>query len=274
MKYFLSIIFAALLFVSCDEEPVPMLPKVVPPADRVVLIEDFTGVSCANCPRGARLIENLKAQYPGSIVSLAVYTNGFDNRAPESKYDFKTAAGQELQDNISPLFGKPAAAINRVEDASSGSRFLYVADTWTPAVLQELQRNVEMNMTMTTSYNAATRTVSGTITMIPTQDFNEQVSYTIVIAENKIIDPQDDDGVIVLDYEHNHVFRDALTAPTGDVLGSSFATGEVVTRNFSYTLPAEDGWWVADNCEIIAFAHLSEGDERRVLQAVKADVVN
>lgn len=273
MKKLIYFIVLSIAFISCEEEMVPMLPRVVPPADRVVLIEDFTGVACSNCPKGARLIENLKAQYPGSIVSLAVYTRGFDNREPESKYDFRTDVGQALQDNIEVLFGKPSAAINRIIDPVNGRRFFGIPESWTAPVLEELQRPVEMNVTLTTEYDPSTRTVSGNFTMIPTKNFDEQISYTVVIAENNIIDPQNDNDEIILDYEHNHVLRDVLTDPTGDVLGTTFATGDIISRDFSYTLPDEDGWWVAENCEIIAFAHLSEGQERRVLQAAKEKVV-
>ncbi len=267
--------FSCVLFLfSCEEEPVEMLPTEIPPGDKKILIEDFTGVSCPNCPEGARLIENLKATFPDRIVSLAVYTDGFDDREPESLYDFKIEEGQMMQDYIGTLIGKPSAGINRIFNPVDMNRFFLIPSTWTTPVQNGLNANSEVNLTLVANYDSDSRIVTGGISVIPVVDIDIQVSYTIVIAESHIIDPQIDGQEVIYDYEHNHVLRDVITAPAGEVLSSSLTRGEIVNQPYSYQLPEEDGWWVAENCEIIAFVHLSQGSERRVLQVEKMDLIN
>ncbi len=250
-----------------------MLPIVVPPGNKTVLVEDFTGVSCPNCPDGARLIEDLRATYPGKIISIANYTNGFDTREPESKYQFKTEKGQQMQDYIGTLIGKPSATINRIPNPAENSPFFLLPFTWTDPVINELQRASEVNLNLDFNFDASSRRIEGTLTMIPVAEIADRLNYTIVITESHIIDPQDDNSVIILDYEHNHVLRATLTAPEGDLMGSGFEKGGIYSQNFNFTIPPENGWWVADHCEIIAFVHLTEGSERRVLQAISAYVV-
>ena len=126
---------------------------------------------------------------------------------------------------------------------------------------------------MQVEYDPSSRRVSGEIRMISVDDFDGPLNYNIAIAESGIIDPQLDNNALILDYEHNHVLRDLLTSPAGDDFGDDFKKGEIYTRAFSYTIPTEDGWWVAKNCEIIAFVHESTTNSKRVLQAVSRPVI-
>ena len=279
MKNCILFLIGLFLFASCEEEPVPLLDIEVPPGTKTVLIEDFTGVRCANCPRGARAIDNFKAinnVESKRVISVAVYTRTFDQPYPESDFNFFSEEGQELQDYIDVLIGKPAASFNRhLNDFNE--RFYLVPDSWQDPVSEELARPSEVNISLEMEYDSTSRRITGQFNMVPVIDIDETLNYTVLIAESHIIDPQlDGPGIgLVMDYEHNHVLRDILTQPSGNPLGNGnrFVTGEVYTQPFSFTIPPEDGWWVAENCEIIAFVHLADGSERRVLQAISKDVV-
>ena len=66
--------FAA-LFTACDEvsegERYISLPQVE--TKRNVLLEDFTGQFCSNCPTAHATINSLKAQYGSSLIAVSVH---------------------------------------------------------------------------------------------------------------------------------------------------------------------------------------------------------
>ncbi len=275
MKKYIFLIIISTLFIACEEEPVPMLEVVVPPGNKTVLVEDFTGVSCPNCPEGARIVENLKTIYgKDRIISVAVHSIGFDNLHPNSQYEFKTENGQQMQDHLGTLFSKPAAAINRTISPGDGGRFYTIKEKWPDGIIEELNRPSEINLSIDLNYSPQSRNVDIEITFIPVDDIEVPLNVTAIIAESGLVDPQTDLQGLVEDFVHDHVLREILTSPEGDNLGNSFKKGEIYTRSLStFTIPPQDGWWVAENCEIILFINESTSDSKRVLQTVSQKVV-
>ena len=85
-----------------------------------------------------------------------------------------------------------------------------------------------------------------------------------MILENNIIDAQEDLNEVIEDFEHNHVLRTMLTPFDGEELSSQFEKGEVVTRNYEFTLPEDENLWKVGDIEIVVFVHEQNGE---VLQA-------
>ena len=87
MKKTVYIILAcvALMLISCDEvSRDDRLTFVEPPeAGRAVLIEDYTGQYCVNCPRATEEIERLVEQYGDSVViAVAIHSGPFSKKTP------------------------------------------------------------------------------------------------------------------------------------------------------------------------------------------------
>lgn len=267
-----------LIFIGCDEKEIDIPFINVPPEDSTqlmdpptVLIEDFTGISCQNCPTGARIIDDLKATYGSDkVISVAVYTRYFDTRHEQTKYNLKTDVGQLMQDHLGTLIGKPAAAINRTIDPVTSSRFYLNNATWSVPVIEQLNREPIVNLSFEVSYDESTRLVKGEVTATALKDIDEALSYTVIVAENNIIDPQLDVDGWKIDYQHNHVLRDIVTAYDGDPFATSMAEGESVSRSISYTLPAEsDGLWRAEEIELITFVHHASASSRVIVQTTR-----
>lgn len=67
-KIVLSTLTLVLLLGSCEEIP----PTITPcQTDRVVLVEEFTGIDCVNCPIGADKLKSIADQNPGKVVVVA-----------------------------------------------------------------------------------------------------------------------------------------------------------------------------------------------------------
>lgn len=276
MKKLTILLLVSALFFGCEEQPVEMLEIIVPPGDKTVLIEDFTGVSCPNCPEGARIIENLRTIYgKDRIIPVAVHTLGFHQLHDNSQYEFRTEKGQQMQDAIDVLFSKPAAAVNRTKNPEDGSRFYNVKERWPDAVAREIATPSELNMGLTLNYNKQSREVTIDITFVPVNDIDVQLNVTALITENGLIDPQTDISEVVQEYVHDHVLRDVITSPEGNPLGTFFTKGEVYETSMKYTIPEDNTlpWWNAENCEIIVFISEATTSSKRVLQTISAKVV-
>ena len=81
--YFLSLLAAALLLISCDEvSSSKRLIYVEPPeVGRAVLIEDYTGQYCVNCPKASQEIERLLEQYGDTtVIAVAIHSGPFSKQ--------------------------------------------------------------------------------------------------------------------------------------------------------------------------------------------------
>ncbi len=90
MKITLAGIWVLLLaFSSCEE----IAPTITPcQTDRVILVEEFTGIDCVNCPIGAQKLKELSTQNPGKIVIVGIHAgyfagehNGFNLNAEDGE---------------------------------------------------------------------------------------------------------------------------------------------------------------------------------------------
>ena len=118
-----AIISIGILFASCDYVanpypeknanvgdtstcPTPTFP-VVTNHIKKIMIEDFTGHVCGNCPLGANQLHNIDSMYPGHIVGVAEHVDSYF-AAPHSGYggttppafaeDFRTIPGNTFND--------------------------------------------------------------------------------------------------------------------------------------------------------------------------------
>ena len=99
--------FVVLLAVSscCFNETSPVIPCLScddggdgPDTTEVVkkvLIEEFTGVRCVNCPQGSAEIENLLSIHGDKLVAISIHAGFFAPPYPESLYDLRTPDGDK-----------------------------------------------------------------------------------------------------------------------------------------------------------------------------------
>jgi len=277
MKY-INIFFALTILFSlssCDEKCIDIPPPPPPPENRVILIEEITGVSCPNCPAGAAAVADFKATYPDNVVSVAYHSPpNFTDLRPTSIYDFRRDEAADIETLVGGAFGRPSAAFNRVED--NGFSWNGVINSWAGAVQAELDKPGTFLLDIENSYNTDTRALTCTVT--GTSLITDAGNYFIhvMILENNIIDAQLDQATDILEYEHDHVFHKLLTnSANGEAFASSVTEGEQISRTFNFTLPVESDTervpWIAENCEIVAF--ITNGDGI-VEQAAEAHVTD
>lgn len=270
----LALLFFA--FTACEEIPPDIDPPSVgttTPVDstgevvRHVLIEEFTGVQCVNCPQGAELIETLINTHGDRLVAVSIHAGFFAEPLSESQYDLSTDTGEQLDALIGPAEGYPSAAINR-NSFGTGSNIQF-SPTWAGHIIDELAIPPKTDVRINNSYDDTARELDAEVTIDFLETITGDLSLSVLITENDIVDAQIDQPGLVENYKHKHVFRAMLSNVEGDAIDTQ-AVGTDMVKSFNYTLPAQ---WNADKCKVVAFVHQS-APELDVLQVAEVSVKN
>lgn len=282
------LVISALAFSSCNEI-MPTIPPLsdgttdpVAPTDTVfrkVLLEEFTGVSCQNCPAGSAEIENLLIAFPNNLVAVSIHAGFFareDKWHPDQQYDFRTADGDALVGSIfgGEPFSYPSASVNR--ELSATNSFFLDRVEWAGKISERITAPAAADINVTKDFNQTTRELTIDLEIIPLEVVDADARVTVMITENGITDYQKDvnapgDGWIA-DYKHKHVLRDIVTAFDGDIISPTGLTPSVTEElSFNVTIPNE---WDVNNCDIIAFIHKNSGGSKEVLQAEEAHILD
>ena len=90
LKHIAPIVVAASMLAACNPVAQDDRYELIEPAqvNRVVLIEDFTGQNCINCPAAHEVIEPLQMQYPDNVVAVSIHAGAFG--IPVDRTDFTT----------------------------------------------------------------------------------------------------------------------------------------------------------------------------------------
>jgi len=279
MKKVLSIVIVMVLGIAlipaCDivEEPylVPVDGGSGPGPDekvRKVLLEDYTGQKCPNCPEAAEIAHTLKTIYGEQLILLTVHAGFYSTPDPSGDFtaDFRTQEGTELNS----FFGFPGYPMGMVNRAGYGGSTILLKDSWEAAAAVQVDLEAQAEITITNTYNTGTRKLDCLLETEFLEDMDGTYNVCVFIAESGIISPQETEQGVNLAYEHNHVLRGSMNATWGDVVGTDgqAVAGATLTNNYSYTLPAE---WDAGNCAVVAFIYNTTTTE--VVQAEEKSVV-
>jgi thiol-disulfide isomerase/thioredoxin len=273
-KIFLASVTILFLVNSCDivEEPylVPTGGNGPGPGEKVrkVLLEDFTGQKCPNCPEAAELAHNLKTIYGEQFVLLTVHAGFYSVPDATGNFttDYRTTVGNDLNGYF-PFLGYPSGMVNRSE--YKGSVVLF-KDDWEGAVAAQVDLPAAAEVVISHEYNTTSRKLTCTLESTFLESLSGTYNICVFVTESGIVSPQQTEQGVNQNYEHNHVLRASMNGTWGDPVGTDgTATANVkLTDNFEITL---DNAWNAENCGIVAFIYNTESQE--VVQAEEAEVV-
>ncbi len=268
-----SFLFALFLFLSaCQEQPVE-IPRLTnngsgnSATEKKVLIEEFTGASCPNCPTGAAEIQSLQALHGERLVAVSIHAGFFAKKTAESKFDFLTTEGASIEQFLGEPEGYPSAVIDR-KVVDGAVQISGAVSKWAGIIAEQLDEKAKMSIEIKNTYDATNRQLSTTIALNPIETLSETLALTVYITENNIIDAQKNQNTIIKDYTHRHVFRKALTAISGTSLTETLVAGTAVTKKFTYTLPSN---WNVENCSVVAFVS-NVGTNKQVLQVEETKI--
>ncbi|MFK7796228.1 MAG: Omp28-related outer membrane protein [Aureispira sp.] len=261
---FLGTIILLLVSISCEELP----PTITPcQTDRVVLVEEFTGIDCVNCPTGAQKLKEISSQNPGKVIIVGIHAGYF--AGDHNGFNLNSPDGELLEAQyLGPVSGYPAATINR--RLFPGESDIVTAQTkWAGIINSELCERAIVSLDIVSTFDAATNKASITVDVAPSDFYittvEEDVALTIMITEDDIEGYQKTPNGIDPEYNHEHVLRDVVSVNySGDVLFSKGTAMEPVQKAVTdYVVPSD---WDVENCRVVAFVH-HKGGKKDVLQA-------
>ena len=215
-----------------------------------ILIEDYTGHRCGNCPDAAVLAHELKEANPGRVFVASVHASpgsGFqevsepgDLEHPKYSHDFRTEAGNAYVIDIAGFIGNPEGMINRKLDSfDSNWKF---KPAWTAAVNDIISANtdLQMNLQIKSNYYTETRGLFVQVQSKTLSDISGRYTMVVFLIDNEFVAWQKDYSLPPSDqdiefYHHKDVFLGAINGSYGSELfdGSSSAD-EVFENHYSY----------------------------------------
>ena len=266
-NFVIVLVLVIALIPACDivEEPylVPVGGGDGPGPDenvRKVLLEDYTGQKCPNCPEAAEIAHNLKTIYGEQLILLTVHAGYYATPDGDFTADFRTTEGTELN-TFFDIFANPLGMVNRTE--YGGNRVLQTGD-WEAATTIQTELEAEAAITITNTYTDGIRKLDCLLETEFIETMDGTYNICAFITESSIISPQQTEQGVDTNYVHNHVLRGSMNGTWGDVAGEDglAIAGTKLTNSYSYTLPQG---WNADNCTLVAFVYNTATNE--VVQA-------
>jgi hypothetical protein len=271
----LSAGISALIFSGCDQVDPPYTNTNVDttgstPQSQKVLLEDYTGHKCGNCPRATRSAYDLKAIYGDRLIILAVHAGFFaGTNIPPFTYDFKCTEGVQLDTDFGvSAAGNPNGLVNRRQ--VSGSYIIDYLD-WGSQVSSILGSNPDspVIIEIENSYNASTRELETTVNTEFMSSLSGSYTLTVYLAEDSIINWQKDYDVTPNDipnYAHREVLRGSMNGTYGTALSAS-SQGSTATNVFTKTL---DAGWDENHMTVIAF--VSDASTKEIIQVQQTEI--
>lgn len=227
----------------------------VKPAEvgRAILIEDFTGQKCINCPTGTEIINSIVETYgEENVIAVGIHSGPLGFAGNSKTVGLMTDTGNEYYTRWDKenKMGQPWVIFNR--KTSPDSHY----NNWAAMVSTIISEKANLSVKIANAYDAATRTLTTTVRADGVNGtVNGKLQVWIVEDGVKALQMMPD-GKSNKEYIHNHVFRAAVNGTWGEDV--TVKEGETTTKQYSYVLPEA---WNADNIAIVAFVYNDGGVE-------------
>jgi thiol-disulfide isomerase/thioredoxin len=281
-------VLAAIILMACDKIKHPAIATEVAVGTnfitksnqsvsnfRKVMLEDYTGPYCGNCPPAAIVAASLEAQYTSSLVVIAVHA-GFYAWPHGVNYPgtYTTSVGEDW-DGTSSGFGVSAAGnpnglINRKNYGGSG--LIQAYSKWAGTIATALQDPLIIKLDVTTKYDTSARALNTEVLANFRTTYTNNINISLIITEDKIIGNQNDyskEPKLVTNYEFNHMLRAGINGSWGTLLRNApVTTNDTIRVAFNnYALPTK----INDRqTTLVVFAY--DANNREVLQVEKLKI--
>lgn len=219
-----------------------------------VLLEDFTGQRCTNCPLAANEVSDMQASYGADrLIAVSIHGGSLSVSEQSSTVGLANEQGNEYNTHWG-IDSWPKGLVDR-----TGGPIDYTA--WRAAVLNRFTVTPKVSLALPAlSYDPATRRVTLTA-QVKSEGEALDGKLQVWLTESNLVRTQlMPDGAANRNYVHNHVFRATISAPYGDDL--PLAADEVQTRDYTYTLRDD---YTADNMSVVLFYY---NDADGVMQVI------
>lgn len=201
---------ALLLFAACQSTAPDERYTIIDDSEfvpqRSVLVEEFTGQTCVNCPGAHELMSSLEGRMNSvdhiGIISVGIHTPQFGFEAPRGFVTEESEYYSRMAESA------PSARINR--------RYGVVnTDKWTGSILAEVVRKSPIAFSDLTARINRNGMIDLSGRIICSDDVSD-TRLQLWLVEDDIVAPQLTSDKPITDYVHHSVFRKAINALDGE----------------------------------------------------------
>lgn len=249
-------------YVASDERYIPGDPIV---AERAVLLEDFTGQMCVNCPDAHTVIEQLEEQYgKDKVIAVSIHCGDFGISTERTNFEknnvgLMTAEGNAILQTYS-ISSFPMGVINM------GQPEIY--DLWPTSVRNGLQKATDVTIDLEVEYIADEKdgengyygTINVKADVLSSSDHAGNIQFWIL--ENDIVAMQRTQTTTIPDYVHQNVFRaQVFSGVRGQDLYLKADMGQTIEGSIATRWTDKERWEIK-NLSVVAIV----SDKSGVLQ--------
>ena len=235
---------------------------------RNVLIEDFTGHRCKNCPKASKAIEALVDAYGSRIIGLAIHAGpgNFTNTNTDYPTDFTTPEGKAIQNFFGTNF-LPVGMVNRENWTASGNGHWSPYTNWPTLSSEAIDSTLRIALEASAGVNNGNLEVSAQ--GLPQMGLLHDLNIAVLIKESNIVSPQlMPDDTRDSNYVHMNVLRDYVTDTWGESFGTSpMLPGDTLSGNYSIAWNTD---WVQSNAAVVVYVF--NPSNYRILQVIEIPV--
>lgn len=233
----------------------------VEPTGKMVLIKDFTGARCVNCPAAAEYAHNLQHQLDEDHIFIMSVHAGFLAQPMGQFPNFLTDEGTEWYNNhdSNPLFTVDHVALT---DGNS----LKVEQIDTP-VVTALDEEQSFEIVIGRQFDPTSRQLQVNIQAVSLTDRDGHFFITACLVEDNIVGWQIIPGGTDKEYVFHNVFRGTLNGAYGESFEDHHVDSDD-TFSFSYNTEINADY-NADECYLVVYVYDRNQGDKILQTAVK-----
>lgn len=218
---------------------------------RRVLLEEFTGQLCVNCPAAHKIIESLQEQYGDDLIVVSIHAGNFGIPSPAG---LMQPVGDEYAAHWD-IKSYPQGVVDRTSGAET-------MDKWAATIREDLSKDTDLQLNLQANLSADKKAINITTEMFTSVAL--EGSLQLWVVESGIVAYQLDGRDRIPDYVHNNVFRACVNGVWGENI--PLAAHEVKTVNNAIEV---ENLWNTDNLAIVGFYY---NNASGVIQVSRAQV--
>lgn len=230
-----------------------------------VLLEEFTGIHCGNCPDGHKMARIFLNALPDQSYVVSIHA-GHYSVPSQGEPDYRTAEGDSVSGFLdSEMAGYPCGSLNRMKfDEES---FFVSRSYWNTYGQYIAKQDAPVNLYVESSYDGKTGKLTVHVEGYYTSDSPEGTqTLSVLWTQDDIIGPQNGGGKGD-QYVHEHMLRDYITPVWGDTVSIGQAKkGQYFTKDYVYDLPDSVGpaRVKPEDVTVVAFVTTDKADVENV----------
>lgn len=230
---------------SCDniDESNRYIQEQIPDVGRKVLVEEFTGQLCVNCPDGHTMLSNILNVFGEQVVVVSIHAGSLADGTPG--YGLKTPEGDTYA-NAFNIQAYPSIVVDHHgHDISNMAQ-------WQDAVKKCLGQNTSVGMNLSAKISEDGKSIAVHSELMSNTDVN--ATLQLWVTESKIVTFQQEMHSMNTQYVHNHVYRASVNGTSGESVALAANKAMSIDRDIVI-----DSQWNKDNLSIVAFLYDGNG---------------